>query len=106
MPPLIFFRAAFGESRDSGSLRGLGLYARCRYAADTFARLLNEAPDIWTAADGDPLPAYPIDDALALCALTFKGGIGWFAGLNLYDLNRWTEKAAEIIRARQEAAAT
>ncbi|HFC7502620.1 TPA: hypothetical protein ACFORT_000282 [Neisseria meningitidis] len=41
-----------------------------------------------------------------MCALTFKGGIGWFAELNLYDLNRWTEKAAEIIRARQEAAAT
>ncbi|HFC8520727.1 TPA: hypothetical protein ACFRG5_001698 [Neisseria lactamica] len=39
-----------------------------------------------------------------MCALTFKGGIGWFAGLNLYDLNRWTEKAEETNRARQEAA--
>lgn len=102
MPLLIFFSRTFGESRDSGSLCRFGLYPCFRYRAGQFADLIKATPDIWQAEEDEDVPAfYPIDDALALCTITFKGGIGWFAGLNLFTLNRWAAKAVEIQRARQ-----
>ena len=100
-----FFSAAVSESRDSGSLCGIGLYPRFRYRADTFSRLINSVPDIWEDdVDGEQQKFYQIDDALALCAITFKGSIDWFAEQNLYRLNSWAAKAEEINRIQSENA--
>lgn len=91
-----FFSAAVSQSRDGGSLAGLGLLPKLKFRADHVGRILSGEDDIYQAAADEEKKYYNlINDCLAQCAATF-GSLDKFEQCNIAELIEWTHKAIQI----------